>query len=133
MSTIIPTNFVPLDEQVLMVVFHDTAVDKYGVKLLKNRYQISHFMPYGNVPKGFIDWDEEIGQYEYNCSADAVDMSVEIAEQLLRTTEQWCVVQHITVNQLLLAFIRFCGNQSNWGVASDWLEACMRKFGEVLA
>ena len=27
MSTIIPTNFVPLDEQVLMVVFHDTAVD----------------------------------------------------------------------------------------------------------
>jgi len=133
MSTIIPTIFVPLDEKVLVVVFHDTALDKYGVKLLKNRYQISHFMPYGNVPKGFIDWDAEIGQYEYNCSADAVDMSVEIDDQLLRTTEQWCVEQHITVNQLLLAFICFCGNQSNWGVASDWLEDCMRQFGEVLA
>ena len=75
----------------------------------------------------------EIGQYKYNCSADAVDVSVEIDDQLLHTTELWCVEQHITVNQLLLAFIRFCGNQSNWGVASDWLEACMRKFGEVLA
>ena len=133
MSTIIPTNFVPLDEQVLMVVFHDTALDKYGVKLLKNRYQIFFFFSYGKVPRGFIDWDAEIGQYKYNCSADAVDVSVEIDDQLLHTTELWCVEQHITVNQLLLAFIRFCGNQSNWGVASDWLEACMRKFGEVLA
>ena len=62
-----------------------------------------------------------------------MDVSVEIDDQLLHTTELWCVEQHITVNQLLLAFIRFCGNQSNWGVASDWLKACMRQFGEVSA
>jgi len=61
-------------------------------------------------------WPDDIMSAE-----DNAEVTIKIEEELLERTEKWCAEVGLSVEQLALAFIRFCTCADNHAALKEWL------------
>jgi len=119
---------VQLSTSILLVVIENLSKRKRDVVLLT--------MPsVGTLQPGYIEslkqtilWPDDI-----NLGEDSVDLTIEIEEELFDKTKRWCADLGISVEQLALAFVRFCACTDNQMALKEffWLSRMMAELSEV--
>jgi len=128
MSAIEVIYSVQLSASILLAVIEDPLRKKRDVALLAVPY-IDALQPgYIESLKHTILWPDDANHGE-----DLVDLTIEIEEELLEQTKRWCVDLGISVEQLALAFVRFCACNDNQTALKKffWLSKITAELNEV--
>jgi len=116
MNSIKITHVTPLHGTILLVVLENQLLKKREVKLLEDNH--------GTIwpPKHEPDTTIEIVWPENNeVSDNCVEIFLEINGVLLNDVRKWCSEISVTMEQLTIAFLRFCACQENHDVVREWL------------
>lgn len=100
----------PLHRQMTLVIFRDPDSRKCEVQVLPVSLKTSKLKTLQGVLK--IPAELEV---------DAATVSVEVEESLSCEVLDWCGARSITPEQLVRAFICFCGEQKNTDVLRAWI------------
>ena len=115
MSTIKITRAVPLPGSILLVVIENQKNGKSDAILLATSFEDA-LLP------GYIESLEQTLSLpdDTQTGADSEDVTFEIEDGLFNSANRWCAEVDITVEQLALAFIRFCACTDNHMALKEW-------------
>ena len=102
-------DLLPLHRQMTLVVFCDSDTKKCGVQILPVSMEATELQNMQTMLK----IPSEPGD-------DAATIAVETDETLSREILDWCRIRDITPEQLVQAFIRFCGEPGNADIVKSW-------------
>lgn len=113
-------DLLPLHRQITLVIFRDPDSRKCEVQILPVSLETTEF----KVLQEMLKIPTEPG-------ADAATVSVEVEEALSREVLNWCGARSITPEQLVRAFISFCGKPENTDILRAWIqqEVAQEKIG----
>lgn len=103
-------DLLPLHRKMTLVIFRDPDSRKCEVQVLPVSLKTTELKTLQGMLK--IPAEPE---------ADAETVSVEVEESLNREVLDWCGARSITPEQLVRAFICFCGEQKNTNVLRAWI------------
>ena len=108
---------VPLSESILLLVVEIPTNGNSDAILLAALYEDA-LLP------GFIANLEQTLPLPIDIQSgeDSIDVTFEIEKGLYGRTKRWCAEVGISVEQLALAFIRFCACADNHIVLKEWLK-----------
>ena len=119
MSTVRITHIVPLHDAIVLAIFENQSLDKRTVKILTDIHGV--FRSTKSEADIGISWPDENNDSEKEPSGNKVDVVIEIEKRLLCDVQRWCSNCRVTVEQLIMAFLRFCACQENYEAVRDWL------------
>ena len=110
------THVTPLHGTILLAVLENQLLKKRDVKLLIDIR--GTIWPPKHEPDPIIEiaWPEG-NELSENC----VEVTFEIDEVLLNDVQNWCAEIGVAIEQLTIAFLRFCAHCENYGAVRDWL------------
>lgn len=100
----------PLHRQMTLVIFRDPDSRKCEAQILPVSLETTEF----KTLQGILKIPAEPG-------ADTSTISVKVAESLNREVLNWCNTRSITPEQLIRAFIGFCGEPENTDILRAWI------------
>lgn len=100
----------PLHRQMTLVIFRDPDTRKCEVQILPVSLKMTEFKTL-----------QEMLKIPSEPGADAATVSFEVEEALSREILDWCGARDITTEQLVRAFIGFCGEPKNTDVLRAWI------------
>lgn len=103
-------DLLPLHRQMTLVIFRDPDTRKCEVQILPVSLETTEF----KILQEMLKIPAEPG-------ADAATVSFEVEEALSREILDWCEARDITSEQLVWAFIGFCGEPKNTDVLRAWI------------
>lgn len=103
-------DLLPLYRQMTLVVFRDPDTRKCEVQILPISWETMGLKALQAILK--IPTEPKV---------DEATVSVEVEESLNREVLNWCRARSITPEQLVRAFICFCGEQKNTDVLRAWI------------
>ena len=103
-------DLLPLHKQMTLVIFQDPDAQKCEVQVLPVSLKSTEL----ETLQGMLRIPAEPG-------ADAATFSVEIEKSLSREILDWCGTRSITPEQLIRAFIYFCGEPENTDILRAWI------------
>lgn len=103
-------DLLPLHRQMTLVIFRDPDTRKCEVQILPVSLETTELKALQEMLK--IPTEPE---------ADAATVSFEVEEALSREVLDWCEARDITSEQLVRAFICFCGEMKNVDVLRAWI------------
>lgn len=104
-------DLLPLHRKMTLVIFRDPDARKCEVQILPVSLETMEL----KALQDMLKIPAEPG-------ADAVTVSVEVEETLSREVLDWCGARSITSEQLVRAFICFCGEHKNTDVLRAWIQ-----------
>jgi len=115
MSTIKITRAVPLPGSILLVVIENQKNGKSDAILLATSFEDA-LLP------GYIESLEQTLSLpdDTQTGADSEDVTFEIEDGLFNSANRWCAEVDISIEQLALAFIRFCACTDNHMALKEW-------------
>ena len=132
---------IPLHDYVTMAIFEDADKAVVDCKLLRNTH--SELMPtlHPELRDGIAELSmqfgeqlqEEIGQSDYQECPDGVPITIDLDYDLYQQTQSFCARHELTMEKLLLAFIRFC-TKENQSVLHLWfMDMRLQEMNDTLA
>ena len=115
MTAVRVTHAVPLSVSILLIVIKSTVDGKSDAILLVVTCEDATQPGYIESLEETLLWPDDIQSGE-----DGVEVTIEIEEELLDRTKRWCAEVNISVEQLVLAFIRFCASPDNHYALKEW-------------
>jgi len=115
MGAIRITYAVPLSGSILLIIIKSQAKGKNDACLLATSCEDALLPGYIESLEQTLLWPDDIQPGE-----DDVEVTIEIEDGLFDKTERWCAEVGISVEQLALAFIRFCACTDNHAVLKEW-------------
>lgn len=103
-------DLLPLHRQMTLVIFRDPDTRKCEVQILPVSLETTELKALQEMLK--IPTEPE---------ADAATVSFEVEEALSREVLDWCEARDITSEQLVRAFICFCGKMKNVDMPREWI------------
>ena len=128
MSHIQLTRIIPITDQILLIAFKDTDLEKHDVKFIlheldeiRPRSDPDHFRAFLHKNEQIIsEWESKIGGITPEPSEDAVEVTITMPADELAETEAACNDMNITVQQLALAVVRFCVDRDGGEALQEW-------------
>lgn len=135
MSRIQLTRIIPITDQILLIAFKDTELEKYDVKLMLHqidgihpRTNPDHFRTFLHENEQIIsEWECQIGGVAPEPGEDAVEVTLTMPADELAEVESTCADLNVTVQQLGLAIIRFCVEPDSCEALQQWNEYINKK------
>jgi hypothetical protein len=106
----------PLYGSILLLIIENQVINKRDAKLLIDTQGITWPATREAYEAFEVSWPDEIGSGENN-----VEMSFKIDDVLLGDIQNWYSKAGVTVEQLIIAFMRFCACPQNHDAVRDWL------------
>lgn len=103
-------DLLPLHRQMTLVIFREPDTQKCEVQILPVSLETAEFKTL-----------QEMLKISSEPGADAATVSFEVEEALSREVLDWCEARSITSEQLVRAFIGFCGEPENTDVLRAWI------------
>ena len=103
-------DLLPLHRQMTLVIFRDPNTQKCEVQTLPVSLEIAELQ---NI-QAMLKIPSEPGD-------NAATISVEVDEILSRKIMDWCEVRGILPEQLVRAFVCFCGEPENADIVKSWV------------
>ena len=103
-------DLLPLHRQMTLVIFRDPNTQKCEVQILPVSLEIAELQ---NI--------QAMLKIPSEPRDDAATVSVEVDEILSRKIMDWCEVRGILPEQLVRAFVCFCGEPENADVVKSWV------------
>lgn len=103
-------DLLPLHRQMTLVIFRDPDTRKCEVQILPVSLETTELKAL-----------QEMLKIPAEPGADAATVSVEVEEALSHEVLNWCEARGITSEQLVRAFIGFCGEPENTDVLGAWI------------
>ena len=130
MSHIQLTRIIPITDQILLIVFKDTELEKHDVKFIlheldgiRPRSDPDHFRAFLRENEQIIsEWECKIGGIAPEPDKDAIEVTITMPADELTEIETACADMNITVQQLALAVIRFCVDPDGGEALQEWYE-----------
>jgi len=121
---------VQLSTSILLVVIENLSKRKRDIVLLIMPYVDTLQPGYIESLKQTIPWPDDV-----NLGEGSVDLTIEIEEELFDKTKRWCADLGISVEQLALAFVRFCACTDNQMALKEFfsLSRMVTELNEVTA
>ena len=134
MSHIQLTRIIPITDQILLIVFKDTELEKHDVKLILHeldgihpRSNPDHFRTFLHENEQIIsEWESSIGGIAPEPGEDTVELTITMPADELAEIEAACTDMNITVQQLALAVVRFCVDPDGGEALREWY-ACIKE------
>ena len=117
-------DLLPLQEQMTLVVFRNPDTRKGEVQILPVSLKTMELKVL-----------QEMLEIPTEPQADGAAVSVEVEESLSCEILNWCKARDITSEQLVRAFISFCGKPENADILKAWIqqEIAREKIAEIKA
>lgn len=103
-------DLLPLHRQMTLVIFRDPDTQTCEVQILPVSLKMTEI----KALQGMLKIPAGPG-------ADAAVVSIEVEESLNREILDWCSAKDITPEQLVQAFIGFCGDSENTDILKAWI------------
>ena len=103
-------DLLPLHRQMTLVIFRDPNTQKCEVQILPVSLEIAELQ---NI--------QAMLKIPSEPRDDAATVSVEVDEILSRKIMDWCEVRGILPEQLVRAFVCFCGEPENADIVKSWV------------
>lgn len=103
-------DLLPLHRQMTLVIFRNPDARKCEVQILPVSLETTELKAL-----------REMLKIPAESGADAATVSVEVEEALSHEVLDWCGARDITPEQLVRAFICFCGEPENTDVLRAWI------------
>lgn len=123
---ILLTHIMPIDDQILLLAFHDNELHMNDVAFLVNR--IENFYPRCHPeqlasflrknPGPIAEWEQKIGSAFPEPGEDAPEITIHIPQGLYEALVKNCSKLQVTIPQLVRAILRFCVDPNTREVAS---------------
>ena len=119
MSGIRITHVTPLYGHIILIILENRLLNKRMAKLLIDEHG-DIWSPRGGA--NFISQDfDALWEDDIEPGESGVEISIEVDEMLLCDIKTWCFEGGVSVEQLTVAFLRFCANEENHDEVHEWL------------
>ena len=115
MNTIKITHTVRLFEATFLLIIKNPENGKNDAVILATSCEDAFLPDYIESLEQMLLWPDDIQPGE-----GGVEVTIEIEMELFDRTERWCAEVGISVEQLALAFIRFCACADNHAALKEW-------------
>lgn len=114
---------IPLYKSISLVIFENWLSTKRGVKIMLDSLYDETQQEYTTDSSSGVTWQDDIDLENADSEDTRVEISIEIDEKLLDEIKSWCLDVGVSVEQMTVAFLRFCACPDNHDALRKWFHA----------
>lgn len=121
---------VPIHDKIILIIYRDEETGKHNAELMTNTVKQIKLV---TAPEKIADAEDSLYKFmeriiqhvltaNHELSEEQVTLSFQVEADLMEKVSKQCELWHITIEELLQAFFRYCAKEENLPALKEWIE-----------